>query len=112
MYNRYINRAIRANKEEIYEELLEDRGIKKLNQYLTPSFAELTEVRRLSLDEGEHVWKTGDRLWKLAGTHYGDPTLWWLIAWYNEKPTDAHYELGDIVYIPFPLGRVLSYWNG
>jgi nucleoid-associated protein YgaU len=99
------------NEEEIYEELFEERGIKKLEQYTTPDVPELTDERRFTLQEGEHIWKTGDRLWKIAAKYYGDSTLWWLIAWYNEKPTDAHYDLGDIVYVPLPLGRIMSYWN-
>lgn len=111
MYNRYINRPIRVNDLEFYKEFMEQRQIKQLNQYLTPNIPELTFQRRRSLQTVDHIWKTGDKLYKLASQHYGDPTLWWLIAWYNEKPTEAHFYLGDVVSIPLPLGRVLSYYN-
>jgi len=111
MYNRYLNRAIRINDIEFYKEFLEQRNIRQLEQYLTPIFPEITPTRRQSLGTSKHVWKRGDKLYKLASAHYGDPTLWWLIAWYNEKPTEAHFHIGDIVFIPLPLGRVLSYYN-
>ena len=111
MYNRYINRPIRINDLEFYKEFLEQRKIRQLTQYLTPIIPELTFQRKRSLDTTKHIWKVGDKLYKLASTHYGDPTLWWLIAWYNEKPTEAHFDLGDVVYIPLPLGRILSYYN-
>jgi len=111
MYSRYSNKIVRINDQELYKELFDKRGIRQLEQYLTPFTPELTSERRLALDTANHVWKTGDRLYKLASQYYGDSTLWWLIAWYNEKPTDSHYKLGDTVYVPFPLGRVLAYYN-
>ena len=110
-YNRYLNRPIRLNNEEFYEEFFTQRGIRQLNQYLTPNFPKLTTDRKMALETVDHVWKVGDKLYKLAAKYYGDSTLWWLIAWYNEQPTEAHYTLGQIVYIPLPLGRVLSYYN-
>ena len=45
----------------------------------------------------------GDKLYKFAHEYYGDPNLWWVIAWYNNKPTDAHFKLGETVYIPREL---------
>ena len=93
------------------KELLDKRGVRQVEQYLTPVTPQLTLDRRLTLDTVTHVWKTGDRLYKMASQYYGDATLWWLIAWYNEKPTDSHFVLGDTLYIPFPLGRVLAYYN-
>ena len=40
------------------------------------------------------MWKLGDRFYKLADQYYGDPTLWWIIAWYNRMPTESHAEGG------------------
>jgi nucleoid-associated protein YgaU len=53
------------------------------------------------------TWKRGVSLSKIAAKQYGDPKLWWVIAWYNKKPTDAHYKLGDKVYVPKPLETIL-----
>ena len=46
---------------------------------------------------------------KLASKYYDDPTMWWVIAFYNQKPTEFHLKLGDLVYIPVPLETVLFY---
>ena len=67
-------------------------------QYSTPSFKRLSASQRRTLNEVRHVWKTGDRYYKLAATYYGRPELWWAIALYNEKPTVcssyiSHYEI-------------------
>jgi nucleoid-associated protein YgaU len=45
----------------------------------------------------------------LAHKHYGDANLWWIIAWYNKKPTEAHVKMGDIITIPLPLDKVIRY---
>ena len=55
------------------------------------------------------TWHSNYKMWKLAADHYGDPSYWWIIAWFNNKPTDAHFSLGNPVLVPFPLARVLSY---
>ncbi len=53
-----------------------------------------------------HIWTTGDRLYKLAEKYYNDPTLWWVIAWYNNRPTEGHFKVGDVIQIPTPIERV------
>ena len=108
---RYNNSTTILNDEEIYEEFREERHTKKIRHHATPEMPYLSVSHRLSLSRFPHTWKVGDRYWKLASKYYKNPSLWWLIAWYNEKPTDAHYDLGDIVYVPLPLGRIMSYWN-
>tara|TARA_R100001086_G_C11820877_1_gene254048 strand:+ start:930 stop:1172 length:243 start_codon:yes stop_codon:yes gene_type:complete len=55
-----------------------------------------------------HIWKTGDRYYKLANRYYERPELWWVIALFNNKPTEGHLKKGDIVYIPTPINTVLS----
>ena len=51
----------------------------------------------------QHVFSLGDTLFKISYKQYGDPKFWWVIAWFNSKPTDLHCEIGDIIFIPFPL---------
>jgi hypothetical protein len=36
--------------------------------------------------------------------------MWWLIGWYNQKPTEAHFKIGDTVLIPLPLEEILGYY--
>ena len=57
-------------------------------------------------------WKQGTHLWRLAAKYYGDSSLYWIIAMYNGKPTDAHWRIGEKVKIPFPIARVLDYYQG
>ena len=109
---RYNNRGKRNNSDEIYKELLQKRDLKTVEHYSTPSFSTITVVDRHSLINELHIWKSGDSYPKLASKYYGDPGLWWLIGWYNQKPTDAHVKIGESLAIPLPLDKVLSLFYG
>jgi len=78
-------------------------------QYSTPSFKRMSATQRRSLNEIKHIWKTGDRYYKLADKYYGRPELWWAIALYNEKPTEAQINFGDTVRVPMPIETYLRY---
>ena len=65
-----------------------------------------TDIQNFEINT--HIWKLGDRFYKLAHKAYGNPELWWVIAWFNKKPTDAHVKHGDAIHVPFPLEMVLS----
>jgi hypothetical protein len=108
MASRYNNARPFINNNELYEEFFEDRDVNYIEQYRTGMLTNPTVSQRARLETVKHVWKMGDRLFKLAAKHYGDPTMWWIIAWYNLKPTESHFKIGDLVYIPLPLDRVLS----
>tara|TARA_Y100001938_G_scaffold127566_1_gene180551 strand:+ start:2584 stop:2946 length:363 start_codon:yes stop_codon:yes gene_type:complete len=54
------------------------------------------------------TWGLGSRLHKISEKFYGDPTYWWVIGFYNKKPVDADYSLGDVVKIPLPLEEAIS----
>jgi len=109
---RYEGRTIARNSEEAYADLLNDKELKHIDQYLTPTIASVEVEGSLSLTRIQHVWKAGDRLWKLSSEYYDDPTYWWLIAWYNQKPTESHFAIGDIVIIPTPFERALALYGG
>jgi len=66
----------------------------------------------LELKTIPHIWSAGDKYFKLAAQYYGDPTYWWIIAWFNHKPTEAHLALGDPVYVPLPLEEAISIYQG
>ena len=107
--SRYINVPIRTNAAEIYQELLDKRHVKKIKQYMSSDLASPNKViSKPHITEVKHIWRTGDRYFKLAYKYYGDSELWWLIAWYNEKPTENEVSLGDVVVIPLPLTTVLT----
>ena len=58
------------------------------------------------------IWvmtQDGDRLDLLANQYYGDPKLWWTIGWFNGKPTEATLKPGDVIYIPRPVSKLLTF---
>ena len=85
------------------------RDVPYIVHYMTPIMSKITPRQRSSLTKTSHIWKTGDRFYKLAHQAYGDPALWWIIAWYNGTPTESHVKPGWTIFIPFPVERVLSY---
>ena len=105
---RYNNQNVFVNSKEAYERYLKKtRGMKEITQFNTPKFKYPTNVARAQFNSIKHIWTTGDRYFKLASKYYSDPTMWWVIAFYNQKPTEFHAKLGDIIYIPVPLESVL-----
>jgi len=108
---RYNKKPIVLNNDELYEDHFDRRGVSSIHQYTTPTLIHPTAEQVERLDEINHTWTQGDRYYKLAHKHYSDSKLWWVIAWYNQKPTENHLQLGDIVYIPQPLSEVLKYYN-
>ena len=82
---------------------------KIVEQYSTPANVRLTAAQKRTITEVGHIWKTGDRYYKLAERYYGRPQYWWAIALYNNKPTEGHIKLGDTIRIPLPLEKYLRY---
>jgi hypothetical protein len=106
--SRYSNRLKGVNKNRMYEKTFESRQVDEVKQYRTPVFKYPTDEQLKRIDYIAHTWHYGDQFYKLADKHYGDPTLWWVIAQYNQKPTEGHMEIGEQIKIPFPLARVLK----
>jgi hypothetical protein len=93
-------------------EPIDDERIEWVPHYETPKFPDLTSEDRYSLINEHHIWTVGDRYWKLSTKFYGSSDLWWVIAWYNQKPTDAHVKIGDSIAIPMPIDKVLGLFYG
>lgn len=91
-----------------YSSLFKKRKVQGIVQYGTPTVENIPEDAYEYLSFVEHVWKTGDRLSKLADKFYNEVNYWWIIGLFNEKPTDFHFKPGDVVLIPLPLTKVLS----
>ncbi len=106
--SRYDDKIPLINDSEKYENVFEERGVKFIKHYSTP---ELTHAQRSQMGGLEHVyhmWKLGDKLYKLSAEYYNDEKLWWLIAWYNKAPTESHIKAGQILKIPLPLNKIKS----
>lgn len=112
MVNRYKNRLILKNDMEQYENIFRERNVKYIYQYTSPNFTYVNASQYPNLNIISYTWKVGDRYYKLAEKYYGDATSWWVIAKFNLRPTESHLRIGDILYIPTPIDRVLNYMRG
>lgn len=98
------------NVDEGYQKLytysrFSPKGIKQLP---TLNLKYPSQNQILSYTIQSEIWSVGQRLYKLADKYYGDPQYWWVISFFNKKPTEQHFALGDAVQIPLPLSQVLS----
>jgi len=109
MPSRYNTISIGINSTEKYSDFFKERNVNFIRQYFTPRLRHLTSGEISQLNIISHVINIGDRYSKLSEKYYGDPTLWWLIAWFNRKPTDAHLRVGAVVEIPLPLNKYISF---
>lgn len=112
MPTRYEDSELAVNTNEIYQKALQERNVKKINQYRTQTLKYPSEEERAELVIGRHVWSATDKFWRLSEKFYGDPQYWWVIAFYNKKPTELDVESGEIIFIPTPLDQVLFYIKG
>ena len=107
--SRYKNFRVLNNSNEYYRKLRQKRNnTKNIVQYETPILRHPTIAERASLATTQHIWVLGDRYYKLANKFYNDPTLWWIIAWYNARPTEADILPGDLILIPLSVEDVLD----
>ena len=110
MSNRYDDRKIFKNSNLLYKNIFEDRGVKYIRHFNTPQTPHPTISQIRELNNVQHIWKTGDRFYKLASQYYSAPEYWWVIAQYNKRPTEAHLQPGDVLYVPLPLQTVLGFY--
>ena len=112
MTSRYSNRNIFTNAQESYQEAFKKRDVKYVKQFDTPALSDLSIGQVASLQVITETWKIGDRYWKYAAHYYGGRAdLWWVIAWYNSAPSEGLLSIGDLIYIPTPVEKVLEYYG-
>lgn len=96
------------NGDKIYQEFFNKTGTKKIDHLGLTIFGDAMNSNFLSnVSIAKRVYTSVDKLNKIAFEEYGDSKLWWVIAWFNGKPTDFDYKPGDTIYIPHPLQEVL-----
>jgi len=109
-YSRYSQRQIFLNNEKGYKNVFfKDRDIQETFQYDSPKISypspgEIRELNNVLL-----VWTATDKLYNVATKYYGSPEYWWVVAWYNQKASEAEFKVGDQFYVPLPLEAVLGY---
>lgn len=112
MPNRYDSIKTVINNSSMYSNYFENRGKKFIEQLPTPVLNPVKDDIKSIINKETHIWSNGDRYFSLSNKYYDDPRYWWLIAWFNEKPTEQHNRPGDIVYIPLPLSQALAFYYG
>ena len=110
MSNRYDDRKVFKNNNEMYESLFDARDVKFIRHFDTPRIRQPTIRQRQQLNSITHIWKTGDRFYKVAAQYYQSPRYWWVIALYNKRPTEADLKPGNVIYVPLPLETVLGFY--
>jgi nucleoid-associated protein YgaU len=101
------NRFVFRNNNIQYEEIIRRKKIASIGQYGTANIVNLSSVKAIKTIS--HIWTTGDRYYKLAHRYYGNPSMWWIIALYNKKPTESHLKKGQRILIPTPINLVMYY---
>ena len=97
----FKKRFARENLNEVQRvEILKHLETLELN------YPDLTQFMNLSTSE--YTWAPGDRFYKVAHKFYGDPGYWWVIAFFNKKPTDHHVKPGELIKVPTQLTEVLK----
>lgn len=109
MINRYSKRIKLIDDLEQYKDTFNNRGVKFIKHYQTVKFDFPSAEQMQQLIIVKHIWTIGDRYYKLASKHYEDPKDWWIIALFNNKPTESDIILGEQILIPLPLEKVLTY---
>ena len=107
-YDGLNKKTTSIQNSETMKEVLDSRGLNNITHYNTKTLKTLTPNQIRSLTSDTYYWAFGDRYWKLSAKFYGDPKYWWIIAWYNKKPSESLLNIGDKLLIPFPLDRILS----
>ena len=109
--SRYYSRPVVKNATDNIKDRLNNKKLRFIEHFSTPNMSHPSVEQASSIKTVSHVWKTGDRYYKLANQYYGHSEQWWVIAWFNKKPTEAHLTLGDVIQIPYPLEKVVAAYN-
>lgn len=109
--DRYRNRGLVKNNLPQYKSMLKERGKNFAIMYSSAHTLALTDEEISSIETIPYRWGHADKFYKLAAEYYGDTSKWWIIAWYNQTPTENHVNLGDIIYIPLSPEEMIDLWG-
>lgn len=101
--SRYTNRnkvVVDKNEVPYYRKQIENRNLNSVVFYRPDNNLSLDYSFILEQEYLTFVWSINSRMHKYAYDVMGSSTLWWIIALVNKKPTDSHWKVGDVVYVP------------
>ena len=110
-FSRYTNRDVLKNTSGQYVEQFSNRDVRFIRHFVTPNINYPSSEILGQLDIENEVWGVGSRFYKIAAKHYGDPSLWWIIPWFNKLPLESDYEPGEVVLVPKPLHILLDFFE-
>jgi nucleoid-associated protein YgaU len=105
--SRYKQSRKATNKDDMYKDVFDKKGVKNITQFRARRLRQVDEKVKQRVAFKEYIWSYGDTFWLLASKNYSDSKLWWVIASFNNKPTEAHMEIGETIRIPTNLSEVL-----
>jgi|TARA_R100001163_G_C5038844_1_gene177428 hypothetical protein len=106
---RYKGQKVLTNKLRFYKFLRKMRDNNgAIEHYATPYLKNPSVFERASVATTNHVWSYGDRYYNLSKQYYNSTTYWWVIAWWNARPTEGHVRPGDVIVIPLNLETALE----
>ena len=103
--SRNRNRSLATNSENLYRKVFKKKGVRAIMQYTTPIAKRPTQEALDTIRYQEYIWTVGDRFWRLADRMYGNKDMLFIIARFNNKPTEAHVKAGETIKIPLDIGR-------
>ena len=110
--SRHKKTNIIKNIDEDYKKIFSSRfGPTGLIQNTTTNIKMPTEEQKTKLSYNVETWGLGQRLYNLSFKYYGDAQYWWLIALFNNIPTEAEISFGDQIKIPVPLDLTLNLYG-
>ena len=104
-------RILIMNNSNLYREQFLNRKVPRIRHLSTPIIRYPTVEEMDEFTIFSHIWTVGDRFYKLSDKHYGTVDVWWVIPWFNKKPLESDFKLGDTIHIPQPLELALTYFN-
>ena len=105
------SRIVFYNNEPEFDDFRRARGLSTIKQYATSELKYPTKEEILSLNTVNYIWTVTDRYEKLAAKFYGNPEMWWVIAYFNKKPAEFLIRPGTSIKISLPLEYILDYYG-
>ena len=111
--SRYNEREVITTNDSQYtlSSIFKKRGVTSIDNFASPQLNYLTSQDYVNILETTRIWGVGSKYFKLAKEFYDDEEYWWVIAWYNLKPLETDFNVGDVVYIPTPLEEILAIYE-
>ena len=98
---RYENRGrIELTKSDMFKQLKTRRNLDSVSLIATVNYGNISDTDLEDIEYESYIWTRGDRFYKLAGDFYDSHDYWWVIAIFNNAPTEHHIQIGEEIFIP------------